>query len=226
MLFFLSMYTIEHRYGLVLSPSTVVNSASEIVANAGSSKNQDVVQHQKTTTPVSIQTNKSTRPVRTITPTDNQQLPQVKPLNKQFSETELECLALNNYFEARSEPTAGQLAVANVVLNRVKHAGFPNTICAVVKQGSQKRLYHCQFSWWCDGLSDKPLEQRAWKKSRILARIILEKQYRDITSGALWYHADYVRPYWRTSMNKGPKIGRHIFYSARKRSTTKTTKTT
>ncbi len=145
---------------------------------------------------------------------------------KIFNENELHCLALNNYFEAKSESITGQRAVASVVLNRVRHAGFPNTICGVVKQGGYKKLYRCQFSWWCDGLSDRPVNQRAWNQSVMLAKEILKKRHNDMTSGALWYHADYVSPYWRSSMNQGPKIGKHIFYSARKRSSTKTRKTT
>ena len=129
---------------------------------------------------------------------------------------ELHCLALNNYFEARGESTIGQRAVANVVLNRVNHPGFPDTICAVVKQGGYKRKYRCQFSWWCDGISDRPLNQRSWRQSVTLAREVLENKRKDNTLGALWYHAHYVSPYWRTSMKQGPKIGKHIFYSARK----------
>lgn len=145
---------------------------------------------------------------------------------KTFNENELHCLALNNYFEARGESKTGQRAVASVVLNRVRHAGFPNTICGVVKQGGYKKLYRCQFSWWCDGLSDRPINQRAWNHSVMLAKEILKKKHSDMTSGALWYHADYVSPYWRSSMNQGPKIGKHIFYSAKKRSRTRTRKTT
>lgn len=128
---------------------------------------------------------------------------------------ELYCLALNNYFEARGESRKGQFAVASVVLNRVKNPRFPDSICGVVKQGGYKKKYRCQFSWWCDGLSDKPMNKQAWKQSIELARSVLEKHHNDITAGALWYHADYVSPYWRTSMKRGPKIGRHIFYSAR-----------
>jgi spore germination cell wall hydrolase CwlJ-like protein len=185
-----------------------------------------MVLYGETPTLVAIHTNNKSLPaVANINVTKHKKSAQKKNLNTQFYKAELECLALNNYFEARSESTAGQLAVANVVLNRVKHSSFPNTICAVVKQGSQKRLYRCQFSWWCDGLSDQPLERKAWKKSRTLARLLLEKKHLDITSGAMWYHANYVNPYWRTSMNQGPTIGKHIFYSAKRRST-KTTKTT
>ncbi|HFD12764.1 MAG TPA: cell wall hydrolase [Crenotrichaceae bacterium] len=132
--------------------------------------------------------------------------------------SELQCMALNLYFEARGESRAGQQAVAHVVLNRANHAGFPKTVCGVVKQGGEQKRYHCQFTWWCDGLSDNPRNKRSWRQSVILAAEVLHNKTADPTHGALWYHADYVQPYWRRSMEKGPKIGKHIFYSSKKRS--------
>jgi spore germination cell wall hydrolase CwlJ-like protein len=130
--------------------------------------------------------------------------------------SELQCMALNLYFEARGEPNVGKEAVAHVVLNRVNHAGFPKSVCGVVKQGGEDRRYRCQFSWWCDGLSDRPRNKRSWRQSVILAAKVLLETTNDPTNGALWYHADYVDPYWRRTMEKGPKIGNHIFYSSKK----------
>ena len=69
---------------------------------------------------------------------------------------EITCLAQNIYFEARSEPVAGMLAVGHVVLNRVASDRFPDTVCKVIRQGGERRRHRCQFSWWCDGRSDKP----------------------------------------------------------------------
>lgn len=132
--------------------------------------------------------------------------------------SELQCMALNLYFEARGESRAGQQAVAHVVLNRANHAGFPGSVCGVVKQGGEGKRYHCQFTWWCDGLSDKPRNKRSWRQSVILAAEVLNKLTSDPTNGALWYHADYVSPYWKGSMQKGPKIGKHIFYSKKSNS--------
>jgi hypothetical protein len=82
---------------------------------------------------------------------------------------ELECLAQNIYFEARSEPKAGRLAVAHVVMNRKESATFPETVCDVVKDGGEKTLNRCQFSWWCDGKSDKITDLAAWNDSVSLA---------------------------------------------------------
>lgn len=142
------------------------------------------------------------------------------PANVAAAETEtdvsaaIHCLALNIYFEARNEPTDGKLAVGHVVLNRVADRRYPNKICRVVKQGGARRRHKCQFSWYCDGLSDQPRDLKAWKESQVLARVVFWGYSEDPTNGALWYHADYVSPYWRRSMEEGPKIGRHVFYLA------------
>lgn len=131
-------------------------------------------------------------------------------------EDELFCLAQNIYFEARSEPTAGRRAVAHVVMNRVASSRFPSTVCEVVRQGGESRRYKCQFSWWCDGLSDDVKNAKAWKDAERLASFVYWGLSQDMTEGALWYHADYVKPRWRTAFKKGPTIGRHIFYSYKK----------
>ncbi len=127
---------------------------------------------------------------------------------------DLNCLALNIYFEARSEPLDGKLAVGHVVLNRAADKRFPAKICEVVKQGGAKRLNKCQFSWWCDGRSDRPRNLQAWKESQVLARLVFWGYSEDPTGGALWYHADYVKPKWRLKLTRGPMIGRHQFYLA------------
>lgn len=125
---------------------------------------------------------------------------------------EMDCLALTIYFEARGEPKVGQMAVGHVVMNRVANPLFPAGVCDVVQQGGKLGL-GCQFTWWCDELSDLPTDPRAWERSRAYARRVYWDYSKDPTAGALWYHADYVAPYWRLSFVQGPKIGRHIFYS-------------
>ena len=141
-----------------------------------------------------------------------------KPLTERDIQVENEilCLALNIYFEARSEPEQGQLAVGHVVMNRVSDRHYPNTVCSVVQQGGEEQRYRCQFSWWCDGQSDKPLDERAWLKSLELAIKVFFGDSVDPTNGALWYHADYVNPYWRDALILGSKIGQHIFYLKKK----------
>ena len=125
---------------------------------------------------------------------------------------ELECLALNVYWEARSEPWAGQMAVAAVVLNRVASPAFPDTICAVVMQGAERGRHRCQFSWHCDGRSDTPRNPTAWEKALKVARSALDAGHDDPSRGALWYHADHVRPDWSRQMAVIARIGRHLFY--------------
>lgn len=125
---------------------------------------------------------------------------------------ELRCLALNIYWESRSEPLQGQLAVAGVTMNRVASEKFPDSICGVVKQGGYYRKHRCQFSWQCDGRSDKPKEAKAWSNAQQLARLYLAGVYEDPTEQAKWYHADYVSPDWAKRMERTAKIGRHIFY--------------
>jgi len=125
---------------------------------------------------------------------------------------EIGCLALNIYFEARGEPELGKIAVAYVVLNRVADRRFPSTVCDVVRQGGEQKLHSCQFSWWCDGLSDKPRDAQSWQKVRAVARKVYWGFPPDPTDGALWYHADSVSPYWGKAFNRGPKIGQHVFY--------------
>ena len=126
---------------------------------------------------------------------------------------ELTCLAQNIYFEARSEPLEGKLAVAHVVMNRVASRNFPETVCAVVRDGTDRTLHKCQFSWYCDGKRDTVTDLAAWEDSIHLASQVYWGRVSDNSGGALWYHADYVKPFWRKAFVRGPKIGRHIFYS-------------
>lgn len=129
--------------------------------------------------------------------------------------SDLDCLAMNIYHEARNEPEAGKLAVGHVVMNRMFDRRFPGTVCEVVMQGGPEPHNYCQFSWWCDGKDDEPLNQQAWIESQYLASRIFAGTVKDPTGGALWYHADYVNPSWSKAMAKGPQIGRHKFYQRR-----------
>lgn len=141
--------------------------------------------------------------------------PSVKPPHPPeqpaIPEREVECLALNIYHEARSEPKTGQVAVAAVTMNRVQSSVYPDSVCAVVKQGGP-RLHRCQFSWYCDGKSDEPTERRAWNKARDLAYRSLLGALEDPTGGATHYHAEYVDPHWAAVYEPTVRIGRHHFY--------------
>ncbi len=122
------------------------------------------------------------------------------------------CLATALYFEARSESEKGQMAVAKVILNRVKDPRFPNTICGVVYQGAEKRN-SCQFSFACDGKTDIATQPKAWRRARrIAAKALQGKLGMQALAGVTYYHADYVNPRWASAMHRIAKIGRHIFY--------------
>jgi spore germination cell wall hydrolase CwlJ-like protein len=124
---------------------------------------------------------------------------------------EIGCLALTIYHEARGESARGKLAVGHVVMNRTRSVLFPADVCAVVRQGGQQ--YHrCQFSWWCDGRSDRPKDQAALRESLWLAEEIYYGCTPDPTAGALWYHATGVKPSWSRSFGPGKRIDRHVFY--------------
>jgi hypothetical protein len=132
-----------------------------------------------------------------------------------YSQDEQKCLAEGIYFEARGEAEAGQTAVAQVILNRVRNPAYPNTICGVVYQ-NEKQRHKCQFSFACDGRAEIIRSQKAWK---VAQRIAL-----DVTDGKVWiaevgdsthYHANYVSPRWGRRMIKVDKIGAHIFYRTR-----------
>jgi hypothetical protein len=127
-------------------------------------------------------------------------------------EQDVNCLALNIYFEARNEPEVGRRAVAHVVLNRVADRRWPNTPCAVIAQGWPEAGPLCQFSWYCDGRSDVPRAGAHWRDATRLADMVYQGRSQDPTGGAFWYHADYVAPWWRKHLQRGPKIGHHIFY--------------
>tara|TARA_A100001388_G_scaffold270495_1_gene248070 strand:+ start:9696 stop:10316 length:621 start_codon:yes stop_codon:yes gene_type:complete len=154
-------------------------------------------------------------------------------LYTESSHPQLYCLAMNIYFEAKSEPIAGQYAVADVVLNRVNDARYPNTICEVILQGpvreSWKTKQHadlpddqrkfnpirhrCQFSWYCDGKPDKVRDGDAWRKAQEIAyRIVNESKFRGVTESATHYHATYVSPKWAPQLDLVGRIGTHIFY--------------
>ena len=124
---------------------------------------------------------------------------------------EWRCLAEALYFEARGETVKGQFAVAEVILNRVKSARFPSTICGVINQGTGKR-YQCQFTYTCDGYKDVIGEPGAYERVAKVARAIMDGANNNLTGGATHYHTTNVRPKWSRTYTKTARIGVHIFY--------------
>lgn len=128
------------------------------------------------------------------------------------SEKELWCLATAVYFEARGESYRGQVAVAQVVLNRVKDHRYPDTICGVVFQ-NQNRRNSCQFSFACDGIPETINDQKSWAQAEDIAqRYTSGELYLTEVGDSTHYHATYVRPAWAPRMQKVTQIGLHVFY--------------
>ena len=134
---------------------------------------------------------------------------------------EIYCLAQNIYFEAGNQPLAGKVAVSQVVINRVEHPSYPDNICDVVYQAKLRVNWKnefvpiknkCQFSWFCDGKSDDPVDSQTWLLSMHIARDVVQQKYGDITEGSTHYHSDKVDPYWASSLNRTVVINNHIFY--------------
>ncbi|MBO9589224.1 MAG: cell wall hydrolase [Devosia sp.] len=130
----------------------------------------------------------------------------------EVSEREKWCLATAIYFEARGEAYRGQVAVAQVVMNRVRDHRYPDTICGVVYQNQNKRNA-CQFSFACDGIPEVINEREPWAQAEDIAERYLKGElYLTEVGNATHYHATYVRPAWAPRMEKVTQIGLHVFY--------------
>ena len=120
-----------------------------------------------------------------------------------------ECLRTAIYFEARGESIKGQVAVAEVVLNRVESRRFPGSVCAVV---NQRGGGGCQFSFVCDGIADRMHERGALDRAGRIARAMLDGTPRSLTAGATYFHTNGVRPSWARRFDRTASIGSHYFY--------------
>lgn len=135
-------------------------------------------------------------------------------------ETQLECIAKNVYHEARSESELGMRAVVWVVLNRVQSSSYPTTACDVVYQANRDKKGNiiknqCQFSWYCDGKKDEILNFEKWAVALTISADVMRNysNYPDPTSGAIMYHANYVKPNWVSDYKRVVAIDSHIFYT-------------
>tara|TARA_A100001011_G_scaffold59222_1_gene58676 strand:+ start:2716 stop:3363 length:648 start_codon:yes stop_codon:yes gene_type:complete len=138
------------------------------------------------------------------------------------------CLAKNAYFEARNQSVLSQIAVSQVVMNRVQSPDFPNTVCGVVYEAQLSKWYKekmdkevplkhkCQFSWYCDGKADIITDVQSYKIALAVAHQVLSKYtMHDVTDGAVFYHAYYVNPRWAKEKIKTVVHEDHIFYRER-----------
>lgn len=148
--------------------------------------------------------------VETITPSEVQK---VDPAGKAPLDDPITCLSRSIYWEAKGITAADMEAVASVVMNRLGHDGFPDTVCGVVKQGVETRA--CQFSWWCDGRSDQVQEEGEYTEAKEIARKALNQQLKDRTHGALYFHDRNVKPAWAKQYIKTAETGKFMFYKPR-----------
>ncbi|MBN8809456.1 MAG: cell wall hydrolase [Sphingomonas sp.] len=123
----------------------------------------------------------------------------------------LQCLTQAVYYEAGNQSQDGQRAVAQVVLNRVRDRAFPASVCGVVYQGST-RSTGCQFTFTCDGSLNRRPNATMWERARVVASAALGGEVYAPVGSATFYHADYVSPWWASSMDRVTQIGAHIFY--------------
>lgn len=125
---------------------------------------------------------------------------------------EWRCLSEALYFEARGQTVPGQIAVAEVIMNRVGSLRFPDSVCAVVNQGTGAK-WRCQFTYTCDGRPEVIGDRAAWARAGKLARVVLDGDAPDLTDGALYYHAQSVDPRWNDEMIETVSIGAHRFFT-------------
>lgn len=145
--------------------------------------------------------------------TDSQSYIREELVRQETFKRQLECLAMNIYHEARGESYEGKLAVATVTMNRVNIDKFPSTVCGVVWQATNKG---CQFSWTCDGKSDRIRDQGAYSEAIEMAQDVLLNGLRSYKIGrdVLFYHANYINPRWEERWNAEliAQIDTHKFY--------------
>jgi hypothetical protein len=136
-----------------------------------------------------------------------------------LADGERNCLAQAIYHEARGEPKEGQMAVANVIINRAMSKKYPTTICGVVYQNASKGKFKCQFTFACDGKSDNGTERAAWNRALNLADEAFAEFQRGkrpgvIPNSVLYYHTTAVNPNWSEKFRQVAAIGSHLFYAA------------
>lgn len=148
---------------------------------------------------------RSISPEATAAPAGRLDAATLDALPRATGDAQWQCLATAIYHESRGEPIAGQIGVAEVVLNRVDSRQYPNTVCGVTNQG-------CQFSYTCDGRSDAMASAGPRQRAEKLARLLLDGRPRTVTDGATHFHATYVSPSWSRTFTRTASIGNHRFY--------------
>lgn len=137
-------------------------------------------------------------------------IPAIKVLSNPHKVTQVNCLAENMYHEAKNQGIKGMKAVGLVTMNRRNHEKFPDTVCQVVKQRNSRA---CQFSWVCQNVSIDYASMEYQLAVKLAISIYTNSNINDFTNGALFFHANYVKPYWRKHYQKTVVINDHVFYT-------------
>jgi spore germination cell wall hydrolase CwlJ-like protein len=145
-----------------------------------------------------------------VEPLEEQEAQVIDPEGSDPLEEPLTCLARSIYWEAKGVQGRDMESVANVVINRLASEEFPNTVCEVVKQGSEQSP--CQFSWWCDGRPDEVVEGDAYEVAKEVARQALNRELPDHTDGALYFHDRTVHPHWANEFLLTVETEAFLFY--------------
>lgn len=134
-------------------------------------------------------------------------------LKRPWAEADYQCMALNAYHEARGEPLGGMVAVSQVVMHRLRSPNYPDDVCGVIQENRTPVPGLCQFSWYCDGRSDAPLEHESWRIAQAVARAVLDNPaIPDLVEGSRNYARCDVSVLWTRSMRRVGRIGEHCFY--------------
>lgn len=164
---------------------------------------------QLTTPPAPSERNVETRPVASAP--SAAAAPTLVAGDRAVDPRQHECLTEALYFEARGESRQGQIAVAEVILNRVQSPNYPGSVCGVIAQGDY-RQYSCQFSYRCDGRPIRYREQAALSQVRDVAQFMLSGADTNVTNGATHFHGRGVNPSWAARFPRTASIGAHHFY--------------
>lgn len=171
------------------------DSEARELASLDGAKIRDFFTREKTTKPLQIERSRAWIDAQPVVTGDEQWA----------------CLAQALYFEARGESVRGQFAVAEVILNRVDSAKFPDTICKVIHQGTGRK-FACQFTFTCDGHPENIHEKGAYARVGKIAKFMMDGAARDLTDGATYYHTKAVNPRWARKFARTTTIGVHHFY--------------
>jgi spore germination cell wall hydrolase CwlJ-like protein len=195
-------------YGIAICLATVVFGGHTIAAEQEPSSKVAVVKAQVLEQKAADK--ESVAPLPAAAAITKSEVQAVDPAGVAPVDDAITCLSRTIYWEAKGGTTADMEDVANVILNRIGHEGFPGTICEVVKQGAEKKT--CQFSWWCDGRSDQVQEDDRYTIAKEIARKALNQQIKDRTGGAMYFHDKKVHPSWAKEYIKTAETDTFVFY--------------